>query len=295
MDFLKDLFGGKEREISEEDKQFFHNMMQDALKKGDAIEKGDFMFVNLGPSTHSGNGNSTHSRSSNADELDIKRERKKMKAINSSNADELERIKKLNGNEFYSNKTRTNRITRNKTEKSGMQTVFEDSNMLIEFKQGGVLKKQMDESVWELVVRRLYKGRIPEKQEEQDEEQNSSADSNNLRAEMKNKMIDLVIHHLVSEDFDNWSSDLYEDGVVFDNADMEITLKDDLLGKLKWGIIAFIKKHLHHADSDRWNPKLDNGGILFEDDELIITIEEDEELSDKIKQAMADIIAKAWG
>ena len=108
-------------------------------------------------------------------------------------------------------------------------------------------------------------------------------------------MIDLVIHHLVSEDFDNWSSDLYEDGVVFDNADMAITLKDDLLGKLKWGIIAFIKKHLYHADSDRWNPKLDNGGILFEDDELIITIEEDEELSDKIKQAMADIIAKAWG
>lgn len=48
-------------------------------------------------------------------------------------------------------------------------------------------------------------------------------------------------------------------------------------------------------ESDRWNPKLDNGGILFEDDELIITIEEDEELSDKIKQAMADIIAKAWG
>ena len=275
MDFLKDLFGGKKRELSEEDKQFFHNMMQDALKKGDAIEKGDFMFVNLGPSTHSGNGNSTHSRS--------------------SNADELERIKKLNSNECYSNKTRKNRITRNKTEKSGMQTVFEDSNMLIEFKQGGVLKKQMDESVWELVVRRLYKGRIPEKQEEQDEEQNSSADSNNLRAEMKNKMIDLVIHHLVSEDFDNWSSDLYEDGVVFDDADMEITLKDDLLGKLKWGIIAFIKKHLYHADSDRWNPKLDNGGILFEDDELIITIEEDEELSDKIKQAMADIIAKAWG
>ena len=239
---------------------------------------------------------STRPGSSNADELDIaKRERKKMKAINSSNEDELERIKKLNGNEFYSNKTRKNRITRNKTEKSGMQTVFEDSNMLIELKQEGVLKKQMDESVWELVVRRLYKGRIPEKQEEQDEAQNSSADSNNLRAEMKNKMIDLVIHHLVSEDFDNWSSDLYEDGVVFDNADMAITLKDDLLGKLKWGIIAFIKKHLYHADSDRWNPKLDNGGILFEDDELIITIEEDEELSDKIKQAMADIIAKAWG
>lgn len=175
------------------------------------------------------------------------------------------------------------------------QTVFEDSNMLIEFKKEGVLKKQMDESVWELVVRRLYKGRIPEKQEEQGEEQNSSADSNNLRAEMKNKMIDLVIHHLVSEDFDDWSSDLYEDGVVFDDADMEITLKDDLLGKVKEAIIALIKKHLHHADSDRWNPKLDNGGILFEDDELTITIEEDEELSDKIKQAMADIIAKAWG
>lgn len=293
MDFLKDLFGGKEREISEEDKQFFHNMMQDALKKGNV---GSIDFFGSKSSTHTGNGNSTRPGSSNADELDIaKRERKKMKAVNSSNADELERIKKINGNEFYSNKTRKNRITRNKTEKSGMQTVFEDSNMLIELKQEGVLKKQMDESVWELVVRRLYKGRIPEKQEEQDEAQNSSADSNNLRAEMKNKMIDLVIHHLVSEDFDNWSSDLYEDGVVFDNADMEITLKDDLLGKLKWGIIAFIKKHLHHADSDRWNPKLDNGGILFEDDELIITIEEDEELSDKIKQAMADIIAKAWG
>lgn len=269
MDFLKDLFGGKERELSKVSVQPVCIKIQDAL--------------------------STRSGSSNADELDIKRERKKMKAINSSNADELERIKKLNGNEFYSNKTRKNRITRNKTEKSGMQTVFEDSNMLIEFKQEGVLKKQIDESVWELVVRQLYKGRIPEKQEEQDEAQNSSADSNNLRAEMKNKMIDLVIHHLVSEDFDNWSSDLYEDGVVFDNADMEITLKDDLLGKLKWGIIAFIKKHLHHADSDRWNPKLDNGGILFEDDELIITIEEDEELSNKIKQAMADIIAKAWG
>lgn len=268
MDFLKDLFGGKERELSEED---IFNEMEDALKKG------DFTVMDLGlkPSTHTENGNSTYTRS--------------------SNADELERIKKLNGNEFYSNKTRKNRTTRNKTEIRGMQTVFEDSNMLIEFKQEGVLKKQMDESVWELVVRQLYKGRIPEKQEEQDEAQNSSADSNNLRAEMKNKMIDLVIHHLVSEDFDNWSSDLYEDGVVFDNADMEITLKDDLLGKLKWGIIAFIKKHLYHADSDRWNPKLDNGGILFEDDELIITIEEDEELSDKIKQAMADIIAKAWG
>lgn len=175
------------------------------------------------------------------------------------------------------------------------QTLFEDSNMHIEFKKEGVLKKQMDESVWELVVRQLYKGRIPAKQEEQDEAQNSSADSNNLRAEMKNKMIDLVIHHLVSEDFDNWSSDLYEDGVVFDDADMEITLKDDLLGKVKEVIIALIKKHLYHADSDRWNPKLDNGGILFEDDELIITIEEDEDLSDKIKQAMADIIAKAWG
>ena len=268
MDFLKDLFGGKERELSEED---IFNEMEDALKKG------DFTVMDLGlkPSTHTENGNSTYTRS--------------------SNADELERIKKLNGNEFYSNKTRKNRTTRNKTEKSGMQTVFEDSNMLIEFKKEGVLKKQMDESVWKLVVRQLYKGRIPAKQEEQDEAQSSSADSNNLRAEMKNKMIDLVIHHLVSEDFDNWSSDLYEDGVVFDNADMEITLKDDLLGKLKWGIIAFIKKHLHHADSDRWNPKLDNGGILFEDDELIITIEEDEELSDKIKQAMADIIAKAWG
>lgn len=293
MDFLKDLFGGKEREISEEDKQFFHNMMQDALKKGNV---GSIDFFGSKSSTHTGNGNSTRPGSSNADELDIaKRERKKMKAINSSNEDELERIKKLNGNEFYSNKTRKNRTTRNKTEIRGMQTVFEDSNMLIEFKQEGVLKKQMDESVWELVVRRLYKGRIPEKQEEQDEAQNSSADSNNLRAEMKNKMIDLVIHHLVSEDFDNWSSDLYEDGVIFNDADMEITLKDDLLGKLKWGIIAFIKKHLHHADSDRWNPKLDNGGILFEDDELVITIEEDEELSDKIKQAMADIIAKAWG
>ena len=175
------------------------------------------------------------------------------------------------------------------------QTLFEDSNMHIEFKKEGVLKKQMDESVWELVVRQLYKGRIPAKQEEQDEAQNSSADSNNLRAEMKNKMIDLVIHHLVSEDFDDWSSDLYEDGVVFDDADMEITLKDDLLGKVKEVIIALIKKHLHHADSDRWNPKLDNGGILFEDDELVITIEEDEDLSDKIKQAMADIIAKAWG
>lgn len=175
------------------------------------------------------------------------------------------------------------------------QTLFEDSNMRIAFKKEGVLKKQMDESVWELVVRQLYKGRIPEKQEEQDDAQNSSADSNNLRAEMKNKMIDLVIHHLVSEDFDDWSSDLYEDGVVFDDADMEITLKDDLLGKVKEVIIALIKKHLYHADSDRWNPKLDNGGILFEDDELIITIEEDEELSDKIKQAMADIIAKAWG
>ena len=291
MDFLKDLFGGKKRELSEEGRQFIRDMMEDAFKKGEA----DISDFGLGPSTHSGNGDSTYTRSSNANELDIKRERKKMKAINSSNADELERIKKLNGNEFYSNKTRTNRITRNKTEIRGMQTVFEDSNMLIEFKQGGVLKKQMDESVWELVVRQLYKGRIPAKQEEQDEAQNSSADSNNLRAEMKNKMIDLVIHHLVSEDFDNWSSDLYEDGVVFDNADMEITLKDDLLGKLKWGIIAFIKKHLHHADSDRWNPKLDNGGILFEDDELIITIEEDEELSNKIKQAMADIIAKARG
>ena len=174
------------------------------------------------------------------------------------------------------------------------QTLFEDSNMHIEFKKEGVLKKQMDESVWELVVRQLYKGRIPEKQEEQDEAQNSSADSNNLRAEMKNKMIDIVIHHLDSEDFDDWSSDLYEDGVVFDDADMEITLKDDLLGKVKEAIIALIKKHLYHADSDRWNPKLDNGGILFEDDELVITIEEDEELSDKIKQAMADIIAKAW-
>ena len=174
------------------------------------------------------------------------------------------------------------------------QTVFEDSNMRIEFKKEGVLKKQMDESVWELVVRQLYKGRIPAKQEEQDEAQSSSADSNNLRAEMKNKMIDLVIHHLDSEDFDDWSSDLYEDGVVFDDADMEITLKDDLLGKVKEAIIAIIKKHLHHADSDRWNPKLDYD-ILFEDDELIITIEEDEELSDKIKQAMADIIAKAWG
>ena len=174
------------------------------------------------------------------------------------------------------------------------QTVFEDSNMRIAFKKEGVLKKQMDESVWELVVRRLYKGRIPAKQEEQEEAQNSSADSNNLRAEMKNKMIDLVIHHLVSEDFDDWSSDLYEDGVVFDDADMEITLKDDLLGKVKEAIIALIKKHLYHADSDRWNPKLDND-ILFEDDELVITIEEDEELSDKIKQAMADIIAKAWG
>ena len=275
MDFLKDLFGGKERELSEEDKLFFesklHNKINDALKKGE-VERMDF---GLRPSTHTGNSNSTRS--------------------GSSNADELERIKKLNGNEFYSNKTRKNRTTRNKTEIRGMQTVFEDSNMLIEFKQEGVLKKQMDESVWELVVRRLYKGRIPEKQEEQDEAQNSSADSNNLRAEMKNKMIDLVIHHLVSEDFDNWSSDLYEDGVIFNDADMEITLKDDLLGKLKWGIIAFIKKHLHHADSDRWNPKLDNGGILFEDDELVITIEEDEELSDKIKQAMADIIAKAWG
>ena len=275
MDFLKDLFGGKERELSKLDKLIFenklHNEINDALKKGEVAR----MDFGLRPSTHTGNSNSTRS--------------------GSSNADELERIKKLNGNEFYSNKTRKNRTTRNKTEKSGMQTVFEDSNMLIEFKKEGVLKKQMDESVWELVVRQLYKGRIPEKQEEQDEAQNSSADSNNLRAEMKNKMIDLVIHHLVSEDFDNWSSDLYEDGVVFDNADMEITLKDDLLGKLKWGIIAFIKKHLHHADSDRWNPKLDNGGILFEDDELIITIEEDEELSDKIKQAMADIIAKAWG
>ena len=103
-----------------------------------------------------------------------------------------------------------------------------------------------------------------------------------------------MIHHLVSEDFDNWSSDLYEDGVVFDDADMEIILKDDLLGKVKEVIIALIKKHLYHADSDRWNPKLDND-ILFEDDELIITIEEDEDLSDKIKQAMADIIAKAWG
>ena len=275
MDFLKDLFGGKERELSELDNLIFenklHNKINDALKKGEV----EIWDLGLKPSTHTENGNSTYTRS--------------------SNADELERIKKLNGNEFYSNKTRKNRTTRNKTEKSGMQTVFEDSNMLIEFKQEGVLKKQMDESVWELVVRQLYKGRIPEKQEEQDEAQNSSADSNNLRAEMKNKMIDLVIHHLVSEDFDNWSSDLYEDGVIFDNADMEITLKDDLLGKLKWGIIAFIKKHLYHADSDRWNPKLDNGGILFEDDELIITIEEDEELSDKIKQAMADIIAKAWG
>ncbi len=275
MDFLKDLFGGKERELSEEDKLIFesklHNKINDALKKGE----GTIYNTGLELSTHSENGYSTRS--------------------GSSNADELERIKKLNGNEFYSNKTRKNRTTRNKTEIRGMQIVFEDSNMLIEFKQEGVLKKQMDESVWELVVRQLYKGRIPEKQEEQDEAQNSSADSNNLRAEMKNKMIDLVIHHLVSEDFDNWSSDLYEDGVIFDNADIEITLKDDLLGKLKWGIIAFIKKHLHHADSDRWNPKLDNGGILFEDDELIITIEEDEELSDKIKQAMADIIAKAWG
>lgn len=284
MDFLKDLFGEKRIELSEEENQAIGNKIKDALEKGEGV----IYDLGVEPSTRLG--------SSNADELDIaKRERKKMKAINSSNEDELERIKKLNGNEFYSNKTRKNRITRNKTEKSGMQTVFEDSNMLIELKQEGVLKKQMDESVWELVVRRLYKGRIPEKQEEQDEAQNSSADSNNLRAEMKNKMIDLVIHHLVSEDFDNWSSDLYEDGVVFDNADMAITLKDDLLGKLKWGIIAFIKKHLYHADSDRWNPKLDNGGILFEDDELIITIEEDEELSDKIKQAMADIIAKAWG
>ena len=284
MDFLKDLFGEKRIELSEEENQAIGNKIKDALEKGEGV----IYDLGVEPSTRPG--------SSNADELDIaKRERKKMKAINSSNEDELERIKKLNGNEFYSNKTRKNRITRNKTEKSGMQTVFEDSNMLIELKQEGVLKKQMDESVWELVVRRLYKGRIPEKQEEQDEAQNSSADSNNLRAEMKNKMIDLVIHHLVSEDFDTWSSDLYEDGVVFDNADMAITLKDDLLGKLKWGIIAFIKKHLYHADSDRWNPKLDNGGILFEDDELIITIEEDEELSDKIKQAMADIIAKAWG
>ena len=268
MDFLKDLFGEKREELSEGD---ISNKINDAFKKG----KVGIIDLGLKPSTHTGNGYSAYTRS--------------------SNANELERIKKLNGNEFYSNKTRKNRITRNKTEIRGMQTVFEDSNMLIEFKQEGVLKKQMDESVWELVVRQLYKGRIPEKQEEQDEAQNSSADSNNLRAEMKNKMIDLVIHHLVSEDFDNWSSDLYEDGVVFDNADMEITLKDDLLGKLKWGIIAFIKKHLHHADSDRWNPKLDNGGILFEDDELVITIEEDEELSDKIKQAMADIIAKAWG
>ncbi len=48
-------------------------------------------------------------------------------------------------------------------------------------------------------------------------------------------------------------------------------------------------------ESDRWNPKLDNRGILFEDNELVITIEEDEDLSDTIKQAMADIIAKAWG
>ncbi len=271
MDFLKDLFGGNRGEFSEEENQAIGNKIKDALEKGEGV----IYDLGVGLSTHSGNGDSTYTRSSNADELD--------------------RIKKINGNEFYSNKTRKNRITRNKTEKSGMQTVFEDSNMLIELKQEGVLKKQMDESVWELVVRRLYKGRIPEKQEEQDEAQNSSADSNNLRAEMKNKMIDLVIHHLVSEDFDNWSSDLYEDGVVFDNADMAITLKDDLLGKLKWGIIAFIKKHLYHADSDRWNPKLDNGGILFEDDELVITIEEDEELSDKIKQAMADIIAKAWG
>lgn len=142
MDFLKDLFGGKERELSEED---IFNEMEDALKKG------DFTVMDLGlkPSTHTENGNSTYTRS--------------------SNADELERIKKLNGNEFYSNKTRKNRTTRNKTEIRGMQTVFEDSNMLIEFKQEGVLKKQMDESVWELVVRQLYKGRIPEKQEEQDE------------------------------------------------------------------------------------------------------------------------------
>lgn len=175
-----------------------------------------------------------------------------------------------------------------------MQTLFEDSNMLIKFKKEGVLKKQMDESVWELVVRQLYKGRIPAKQEEQDEAQNFSAERDNLRAEMKNKMINLVIHHLDSEDFDDWSSDLYEDGVVFDDADMEITLKDDLLGKVKEAIIALIKKHLYHADSDRWNPKLDNGGILFEDDELTITIEEDEEFSDKIKQEMADIIVKAW-
>ena len=294
MDFLKDLFGGKERELSEEDKQSIANKINDAFKKGNV---GSIDILGSKSSTHIGNGNSTRSGSSNADELDIaKRERKKMKAINSSNDNELERIKKLNNNEFYSNvTTRKNRTTRNKTEKSGMQTLFEDSNMRIEFKQEGVLKKQMDESVWELVVRQLYKGRIPEKQEEQEEAQNSSADSNNLRAEMKNKMIDLVIHHLVSEDFDNWSSDLYEDGVVFDDADMEITLKDDLLGKVKEAIIALIKKHLYHADSDRWNPKLDNRGILFEDDELIITIEEDEELSDKIKQAMADIIAKAWG
>ena len=291
MDFLKDLFGEKRRELSEEDMQSIFNKMGDAIKKGeitrtgrfstkigDAIKKGEAVIIDLGlkPSTHTGNGYSAYTRS--------------------SNANELERIKKLNNNEFYSNvTTRKNRTTRNKTEKSGMQTLFEDSNMLIEFKQEGVLKKQMDESVWELVVRQLYKGRIPEKQEEQEEEQNSSADSNNLRAEMKNKMIDLVIHHLVSEDFDNWSSDLYEDGVVFDDADIEIILKDDLLGKVKEVIIALIKKHLYHADSDRWNPKLDNRGILFEDDELIITIEEDEELSDKIKQAMADIIAKAWG
>ena len=68
MDFLKDLFGGKERELSKVSVQPVCIKIQDAL--------------------------STRSGSSNADELDIKRERKKMKAINSSNADELERIKK---------------------------------------------------------------------------------------------------------------------------------------------------------------------------------------------------------
>ena len=97
MDFLKDLFGEKRIELSEEENQAIGNKIKDALEKGEGV----IYDLGVEPSTRPG--------SSNADELDIaKRERKKMKAINSSNEDELERIKKLNGNEFYSNKTRKN-------------------------------------------------------------------------------------------------------------------------------------------------------------------------------------------
>ena len=66
MDFLKDLFGEKRIELSEEENQAIGNKIKDALEKGEGV----IYDLGVGLFTHSGNGDSTYTRSSNADELD---------------------------------------------------------------------------------------------------------------------------------------------------------------------------------------------------------------------------------